>query len=157
MDKATAIAAVIPSEIMPYKDRAAQTNYQSKWMQERREAWLLKYGPCVLCGSWDNLEVDHIDRTIKVDHRVWSWSEQRRSEELSKCQVLCHSCHRAKTNIECYPNTHRNGVAIGAHGTTTNYRRGCRCAECTLAKSCYKKMYRLGKNGVTAPLIQWGQ
>lgn len=71
--------------------------YQSAWMKKRRETWLAANGPCRLCGSSERLEVDHIDHSTKVDHRVWSWSDERRKAELAKCQVLCHDCHKRKT------------------------------------------------------------
>lgn len=54
-------------------------------------------GPCRQCGSTEDLELDHIDPTTKISHAVWSWSEQRRAEELKKCQVLCHNYHETKT------------------------------------------------------------
>ena len=61
-------------------------------------------GPCVKCGCWDldQLEVDHIDPNTKVSHRVWSWSKERRENELAKCQVLCRACHLTKTCGEGY-------------------------------------------------------
>ena len=69
-------------------------------MKAKRLSWLQENGPCRLCGSSDRLQVDHIDRNTKVTHRIWTWSEKRRLEELSKCQVLCYPCHRIKSNKE---------------------------------------------------------
>ncbi len=73
--------------------------YNREWMRKRREEWFRANGPCA-CGSWDRLEIDHIDRSTKTTHRVWSWSEKRRNEELAKCVVRCRKCHREKTNPE---------------------------------------------------------
>lgn len=77
--------------------REAQREYQRNWMRKRRQTWLDANGPCVDCGSDVNLEVDHVDRSTKVDHKVWSWSQARRDVELAKCLVRCARCHEAKT------------------------------------------------------------
>lgn len=77
---------------MPMATKEEQREYQKRWMAERRQAYLKgKY--CVRCGSIDNLHVHHKDRALKVHHCVWSWSEERRSAELSKCEILCRDCH----------------------------------------------------------------
>lgn len=74
-----------------------QRKYQREWIAKRRQKWIKENGPCNKCGTWDNLEVDHIDPQDKVNHRVWSWSDERRKEELKKCQVLCEECHKTKS------------------------------------------------------------
>ena len=60
--------------------------------------WLEENGPCARCGANENLEVDHIDPLTKVSHNVWTWAEEKRLEELAKCQVLCHNCHVEKSS-----------------------------------------------------------
>jgi ribosome-binding protein aMBF1 (putative translation factor) len=55
---------------------------------------------CAQCKRTDRLELDHVDPSTKIHHVVWSWSEERRSKELAKCQVLCHDCHKRKTARE---------------------------------------------------------
>lgn len=82
---------------MPYKDPSKQSSYQNEWLKNRRLKWLVENGPCIRCGSAEDLQVDHIDAGAKVTHRVWSWSNARRAAELAKCQVLCRSCHSRKT------------------------------------------------------------
>lgn len=83
------------------KDRSEyMRGYQLRWVKNRRSAWLTQNGPCRDCGSDQNLELDHIDPSQRVSHRVWSWSEERRLAELSKCQVLCRVCHLVKTKFE---------------------------------------------------------
>ena len=42
--------------------------YQREWMQRRRQAWLAENGPCVRCGSWDRLEVDHAQQLVGMLH-----------------------------------------------------------------------------------------
>lgn len=85
---------------MPYRDSARQAAYQAAWLRRRREAWFATAGPCVRCGSTDDLELDHIDPTKKASHNVWSWRKERREAELAKCQVLCGVCHLAKSASE---------------------------------------------------------
>lgn len=72
--------------------------YQRDWLSKRRaEGIKLLGGKCVVCGSTEKLEVDHIDAKSKVDHRIWSWSDERRKKELAKCQLLCQKHHGVKT------------------------------------------------------------
>jgi hypothetical protein len=82
---------------MPYKDPERQREYMRQWVASRRAEWLAMNGPCVDCKSWADLEVDHVDASAKVTHRVWSWSKVRREAELAKCVVRCTSCHQKKT------------------------------------------------------------
>jgi len=120
---------------MPYKTKELQREYQRLWMARRRQEWLEENGPCVRCGSWDNLNVDHIDRKTKIDHKVWSWAEVRRLKELNKCQVLCFTCHVEKTWTEDF---------IRAQcGSGSKYNNGCRCAECRKAHTLKRREYRL--------------
>jgi len=74
--------------------------YQRQWMAARRAEWFAENGPCALCGSWDDLELDHVDPATKVHHVVWSWSKARREAELAKCRALCETCHKAKSKTE---------------------------------------------------------
>ena len=59
-------------------------------------------GKCVHCGALDRLEFDHIEPATKSFnissgyHKKWAVLQ----EELSKCQLLCNSCHIAKTKID---------------------------------------------------------
>lgn len=95
-------------------------------VKQRRQTWLEQNGPCVKCGSWQDLEVDHIDPSAKVSHRIWSWAEDKRIIELEKCQVLCKIHHMEKTSQE---NSLRQGGL--KHGTARMYRVAkCRCEEC---------------------------
>lgn len=64
------------------------------WIAQRRADWFAGKS-CLRCGT--DLQLDHIDSEQKVDHRIWSWSAERREVELAKCQVLCEPCHKWKT------------------------------------------------------------
>lgn len=93
---------------MGYADPAVQRQYQRQWIADRRAAWLAEHGPCVDCGTRDNLQVDHADASTKVTHRVWSWARERREAELAKCVARCESCHVEKS-IEAGEVIHRGG------------------------------------------------
>jgi hypothetical protein len=122
---------------MPYKDPEKRRLYQLLWAQARRTAWIEANGPCKACGSDKDLQVDHKDRSTKVDHKVWSWREVRRIAELSKCQVLCKKCHINKTHAE-------RGDRIMVHGTLfRGYQRGCKCLECRSANAHYERQRRI--------------
>ncbi len=83
---------------MPYKDIEKQRAYQREWVAKRRQAWFQdKKCPC---GSTERLELDHINPRDKEDHKIWSWSAERRNAELAKCQALCYYCHKKKTRKE---------------------------------------------------------
>ena len=116
---------------MPWKDKEIHNSY-CRFKAALIRALYLYDKVCAKCDSIENLEIDHIDPDTKIDHRIWSWSEQHRSEELLKCQVLCRNCHKAK---------HRPPII---HGTRTGYKnRGCRCIECTKANTEYSRKLRL--------------
>ena len=92
---------------MPYKDKNKQREYQRLRVAKRRSDWFQENGPCKECNSWENLEVDHINSSLKTMNpaAIWSRSEEVRNKELAKCQVLCHDCHVLKT-IECKDSSH---------------------------------------------------
>lgn len=85
--------------ISQYRKQYLKT-YQKEWMRNRRREFFSgKY--CVQCKSTEKLELDHINPEEKEHHSIWSWSEERRLKELAKCQVLCKTCHRLKSNAYC--------------------------------------------------------
>lgn len=51
-------------------------------------------GPCVKCGSWKDLEINHIESIFKETHRICSYSKVKQELELAKCEVLCSDCHK---------------------------------------------------------------
>lgn len=111
---------------MAYKDKKKQREYQRAWKENRRRAFF-NGKRCLQCGSIENLQLDHVDPTKKVSHKIWTWSSERRNAEVKKCQVLCTSCHKRKT---------KKSVEMLAHGTrgATMYRKGCRCDLCKKAQ-----------------------
>lgn len=117
---------------MPMATSEEQREYQRRWIAKRRQEWIDANGPCAWCGSEENLEVDHADRTTKKIpvRALWSMSpaNPRRIAELAKCQVLCHPCHVDKTWSEDFERAQ--------HGSTSRYsKHGCRCSSCCAAKA----------------------
>lgn len=119
---------------MPYADVEAKRAYQRQWLAKRRAEWLADKS-CAVCGATEDLEVDHIDPSLKVSHNLWSWSAARREAELAKCQVLCGDHHREKTQA---------WYAERAEHGTGMYRKGCRCAVCRGAIAAYARERRAG-------------
>lgn len=119
---------------------AYMAQYMKKRCAERRAKAIEQLGgKCVRCGSTENLEFDHIEagsyerRPGSGRHAMmWSFSEKRLQEELRKCQLLCHDCHKLKTreNNE-YPVAWNR---IDDHGTEAMYLKGCRCVPCKDAR-----------------------
>lgn len=56
-------------------------------------------GKCVICGTTEQLEFDHIDPTTKkfAISKLLNVSHQAAIDELDKCQLLCNGCHKIKT------------------------------------------------------------
>lgn len=92
---------------MGYKNIEEKREYQKQWMADRRDQWISENGPCAKCGSLEQLEVDHIDSSLKTMNpaAIWSRTEEVRLKELAKCQVLCHDCHVLKT-VESKDSSH---------------------------------------------------
>lgn len=90
---------------------------------------------CVLCGSVDTLEFDHvIPETKELEiataiARGWSW--QRLVTELDKCQLLCEDCHTTKS-VDARQVPHGGGEAG---------RRRCTCDPCKAKKREYMRLY----------------
>src|ERR1019366_9553584 len=120
---------------MPYKDPAKHSAYQAARCLAKRTAWLAENGPCVECGSWERLEVDHIDPALKVSHRIWNWSEAKRQTELAKCQILCYDCHKKKTAKDVE-------AEHGTNGRYTSHVWKCRCRPCRDAHAAVNAKYR---------------
>lgn len=133
---------------MPRQDRREYSRkYQTAWIKARRGSWIIEHGPCVKCGSSEDLEVDHQDPSLKKlnPRNLWSMKRERRDLELAKCQVLCRDCHQIKTSAE---QALRNAIRRPGlpHGTQGGYRRGCRCDQCQEGYSRARKRQRMARN-----------
>lgn len=120
---------------------ANSNEYMRDYMKEyvaKRKARVheLLGGKCFLCGSIENLEVDHINPDEKSFtlarrwHRKWSDIEA----ELPKCQLLCQNCHKIKTKENgdlLRGGAGKNKILNPQHGTCVMYtREKCRCEPC---------------------------
>ena len=131
---------------MPCPTIELQREYQRKSVAKNRAVAVEQFGgKCCKCGSTDRLEFDHIDRDKKEFHisTMWSWKKIRRDSELSKCQLLCHDCHRLKTSHE--------RAAHLTHGTRGMYGKGCRCSFCTFVQNESVYAWRKKVGGRKAP------
>src|SRR6266851_1917558 len=115
---------------MGYKDIAKQRAYQREWMAKRRKDWFSVNGPCVDCGSWEKLELDHVDPAIKVSHNIWSWSKVRRDAELLKCVVRCKGCHLERTIQQQHTSVCLKGHDKEVTGYDSYGVRYGTCSEC---------------------------
>lgn len=110
--------------------------------RERRAYSIAKLGgKCVRCGSTKRLELDHIDKRQKSFNitQHWSYSLEIYDKELEKCQLLCHTCHVAKS-FEA--KDWGKGYGATDHGSYSMYKRGCRCTPCKLAYNKAIREYR---------------
>ena len=112
---------------------AYMNDYMKKRYARRRLEAIQKLGGvCVVCGTTERLEFDHIDPTLKdfTMANASSFSEARWQAELSKCQLLCHQCHKNKH------------ACSEPCGTMRRYWRGCRCDQCRAAMTVYNRENR---------------
>ena len=113
--------------------------YMAEYMlaryHSRREAAILSLGgKCVVCGTIDNLEIDHIDpatKTMSVS-TMWSCSQEKYDAEIRLCQLLCNEHHKQKTSKE---------RSVG-HGQGRTGKRNCYCKLCAPLKRAYQRRYR---------------
>lgn len=73
----------------------------SKRTREKKKQERIDYlgGKCIGCGTTENLQFDHIDRTTK-EYSISKKPDyvfEKIKPELDKCQLLCKECHRIKT------------------------------------------------------------
>jgi len=125
---------------MGYTDPEKQREFQRLARARNRVAWFVGK-VCARCGRSERLQLDHKDPAQKVDHKVWSWSPERREAELAKCQPLCENCHKAKTR----------GEQLAPCGTRSAYDRGCRCEPCRKAKSLAMADYKSRRTAILTP------
>lgn len=82
-------------ETRTYADRQDyQKQYQKEWRNKHRDDAVKQLGSvCCICSSTLFLEFHHQDPRKKIDHRIWSWSKERREAEIAKCKLYCKTHH----------------------------------------------------------------
>lgn len=112
-----------------------QRIYQANRFRRRKAAAINQLGGCcVVCGSDEKLEFDHIDPQSKLYTigMIFTHSETKLQSELLKCQLLCKSHHLEKTISQQSVD----------HGGGLTGKRNCRCSLCAPLKNKYQKRYK---------------
>lgn len=97
--------------------------YHREYYRKRKQA-IFDYlgGKCVVCGTTENLHIDHKnpkDKSFNISSKL---SVKNNKEELDKCQLLCETHHREKTAEE------NSGFT---HGTIYGWQKAkCNCSVC---------------------------
>lgn len=122
---------------------SSNTEHMKKYMKQRynnRKELAIKLlgGRCCWCGTVEHLQFDHADRKLKhftICKKLAGVAKAKLAEELSKCQLLCATCHLKKSlQFGDIP-------PQGFHGVPARYNAGCRCVECKTANSLRMKRY----------------
>lgn len=111
-------------------------DYQNQYRAKKRAYLLNMLGNvCVICGSEDAIEFDHIDRSTKSFTIASGFDKplQILIEEANKCQLLCKKHHVQKTAKELTGRVPAN-KGKRTHGSSM-YNRGCRCEICLAFKA----------------------
>lgn len=121
--------------------------YDKKRYHEVRLALITLFGgKCWQCPSTNDLQFDHKDAALKVFTVSSVWSRRRLREmllEVSKCQLLCKSCHKKKSATEAsarMKSKYRdvNGPDGYRHGTTYGWmKKKCGCTLCSERKRAF--------------------
>ena len=87
---------------MTLEDKKEQSTRLKKLYNKNIEEFkIILGGKCVVCGTTEHLEFDHIDpKTKSFDITRYvngGKSKHIFMEELKKCQLLCVECHKKKT------------------------------------------------------------
>lgn len=105
-----------------------------RYRQRRAMAFKILGGKCVVCGTVENLEIDHIERSHKIIEisKLWNCALNTFLDELKYCQLLCKEHHRIKS---------ANERSVG-HGQGLTGKRNCYCNLCKPLKKKYMQEYR---------------
>lgn len=133
--------------------RLYQSNLYHKRMNIARE---ILGGVCVVCGTRENLEMDHVNSSEKSFGIAQGYSRKDFLEEVAKCQLLCRKHHNLKT-IESLDNPQMVSVNKDVHGSGYMYiQKKCRCALCKTWYYFYKhKEVKYGDAVKEALAVAW--
>ena len=97
----------------------------AQYQRRKKEFIELLGGVCVDCGTNQNLEFDHDDRSQKkfTITKFYSKNYDDLKIEVLKCKLRCTTCHKIKTQTV-------DGIKA-THGSAGMYRhQKCRCDLC---------------------------
>lgn len=117
---------------MHVSSNSYMNEYMKRRYRQRRElAFKILGGKCVLCGSVDNLEIDHIERSYQIFNfsKTWNCAIKDFIEELAYCQLLCKPHHKEKSDKE----------QSVEHGEGLTGKRNCYCDLCRPLKQKYNR------------------
>ena len=112
-----------------------RTDYdRARYLTAKRKLVAILGGRCATCGMGDGLEFDHIDPSTKRFAIMARWNRgiDYLIPELRKCQLLCASCHLAKSTADRSVD----------HGGGNSGKRNCPCESCRLRKNAYMRQWK---------------
>lgn len=122
---------------MAIRDPDAYRQYMRQYMLDRyhrrkRELTQFLGGKCYSCDATEELQFDHVRRELKrftISQLLNSIPMWRAYQEIMACQLLCGTCHRAKSGTE---------GSVG-HGGGLTGTRNCYCDLCGPLKRKYNQ------------------
>lgn len=121
--------------------------YMAARREKRRNSLIdLAGGKCNQCGTIEELEFNHLDRSTKLFNLSGAGLDKpwaKILEEAAKCELVCSTCHRKYTNEqfasgEIRPWNDKTDLPY-EHGTVRMYQeRKCKCKLCVTAKRMYR-------------------
>lgn len=129
---------------------AKMNDYMKARYERRRLEWINKLGGrCVVCGTTDQLNFDHIIASTKeydLAKILSGGSNAKVAAEMAKCQLLCHKDH-VKKSLEF------KDVKVVEHGGGVSGKKNCLCDLCKPVKNAYARKWKKNKKLNNASLV----
>jgi hypothetical protein len=108
------------------------------YRKRRRIAIIALGNQCAKCGGDGPFDIDHIDPSTKTINLGTDWYNVGWWEELiTRCQLLCKSCHKEKSAQESRVRMLAKGFT---HGTTYGWMKTkCKCDLCLAKKAAFNE------------------
>lgn len=117
---------------MSYTPEKNKEYLNARYESQRQTFYTMLGGKCVVCGTTEDLQIDHIDWVYKSFAVGALWPKKNLPavyKELKKCQLLCELHHIQKTKSDKI-----EYIAIQpgfVHGTVYAWmKKKCRCSIC---------------------------
>lgn len=124
----------------------ARTYHLARYHRRRDAAIEHLGGCCVVCGTTEDLQLDHIDPTTKLIDvgKMWGVSEVRFWTEIAKCQLLCRKHHIEKTVAEQMTEDHGTWAWAG--------KRKCPCEKCRTFINTYLREWKRARRAASSSM-----